>query len=172
VEEDDGGMSIPQHAASAIALADAMAFVWAENELLDRLAYRDWLKLWDPRGLYVIPIDRDAADAAEALNVAYDDQTMREARVKRLLSGFSMSSAPPARTVRTTSRFVVEAGDAHSITLRCGQMLVEYKYGRTRTLGADVTYVLVSSPEGLKMTRKTILLLNSDEDLFGIGYLL
>jgi 3-phenylpropionate/cinnamic acid dioxygenase small subunit len=172
VEEDDGGMSTVQHGAQAISLAEATAFVWAENELLDRLAYRDWLKLWDSQGLYVIPIDRDAADAAEALNVAYDDQTMREARVKRLLSGFSMSSAPPARTVRTTSRFVVEAGDAQSMTLRCAQMLVEYKYGRTRTLGADVTYVLISSPEGLKMMRKTILLLNSDEDLFGIGYLL
>jgi len=165
-------MSIPQHAAPAIALADAMAFVWAETERLDRLAYREWLELWDPEGLYVIPIDRDAPDAAEALNIAYDDHEMREARVKRLLSGFSMSSAPPARTVRTTSRFVVEDSDARAITLRCAQMLVEYKYGRTRTLGADVTYELVRSAEGLKMARKTILLLNSDEDLFGIGYLL
>jgi len=167
-------MSTVQHAApaGAITLDEAAAFVWAENELLDRLAYRDWLRLWDPDGLYVIPIDRDAPDAAEALNIAYDNQEMREARAKRLLSGFSMSSAPPARTVRTASRFVVEASDARSITLRCGQMLVEYKYGRTRTLGADLTYTLVRSPDGLKMARKTILLLNSDEDLFGIGYLL
>ncbi|PZU57645.1 MAG: hypothetical protein DI547_13290 [Sphingobium sp.] len=156
----------------AVTLEEAAAFIWAETELLDQLSYKPWLKLWDPAGLYIIPIDRDAADPAERLNVAYDGQEMREARVKRLLSGFSMSSAPPARTVRTTSRFVVEESDGNSITIRCAQMLIEFKYGRTRTLGADLTYVLVRDGDGLKLMRKTILLLNSDEDLFGIGYLL
>lgn len=156
----------------AITLEEATRFIWAETELLDRLAYKEWLKLWLPEGLYIIPIDRDGKDPAEALNIAYDGEEMRKARTKRLLSGFSMSSAPPARTVRTTSRFVVEASDADSITVRCAQILVEYKYERTRTLGADMTYVLVRSDEGLKLMRKTILLLNSDQDLFGIGYLL
>jgi len=155
-----------------ISLEQASAFIWAECDLLDRLAYRDWLGLWDPEGLYIIPIERDAQDPAEALNIAYDDREMREARVKRLLSGFSMSSAPPARTVRTASRFVVQESTADGIVLRCAQILLEYKYGRTRSLGADVTYRLVRSPEGMKMAHKSILLLNSDEDLFGIGYLL
>lgn len=155
-----------------ISLADATAFIWAEADLLDRLDYRQWLPLWDPAGLYVIPIERDAPDDADALNIAYDDAEMREARVRRLLSGFSMSSAPPARTVRTASRFVVEDSNVGSITVRCAQVLLEYKYGRTRMLGADVIYRLISTPEGLRMSRKTILLLNSDEHLFGMGYLL
>jgi len=156
----------------AIAIEEAAAFIWAEAELLDRLAYAEWLALWDPAGLYVIPIERNAADAAEALNIAYDDAAMREARVRRLSSGFSMSAAPPARTVRTSSRFVVERAGAASIVVRCAQILLEYKYGRTRTLGADVTFDLVRAEGGLKLMRKTVLLLNSDEDLFGIGYLL
>jgi len=167
-------MSVLEHGStvSPISLEEAAAFVWAECELLDRLDYREWLELWEPAGLYVIPIERDLSDTAEALNIAYDDQDMREARVRRLLSGFSMSSAPPARTVRTTSRFVVQDADVVSITLRCGQILLEYKYGRTRSLGADVTYSIVRTPDGLRMMRKSVLLLNSDEDLFGIGYLL
>ncbi|WP_292965631.1 aromatic-ring-hydroxylating dioxygenase subunit beta [Novosphingobium sp. UBA1939] len=158
-------------ATAAIGLDEAAAFIWAEGELLDRLAYKDWLPLW-AGGHYVIPIDRDASDPVDALNIAYDDATMREARVKRLLSGFSMSSAPPARTVRSASRFVVEDSAPGALTVRCAQILVEYKYGRTRTLAADVTYRLVRTDAGLRMAGKTILLLNSDEDLFGIGYLL
>jgi len=166
-------MTTLQHAVAAdpVPLAEATAFIWAENELLDQLAYREWLGLWDPDGLYVIPIERDGGDAAERLNVAYDDQDMREARVKRLLSGFAMSSAPPARTVRTTSRFVVQESRPGATVVRCAQVLLEYKYGRTRALGADVTYELVRWQDGLRMRRKTVLLLNSDEDLFGIGYL-
>lgn len=154
-----------------IAMAEAVAFIWAENELLDRLAYKDWLKLWTADGFYIVPISRDGGDPAGALNVAYDNQEMREARAKRLLSGFSMSSAPPARTVRSTSRFVVQSVDAERIVLRCAQVLVEYKYDRTRTLGADLTYELVRSGDTFLIARKTILFLNSDEHLFGIGYL-
>jgi 3-phenylpropionate/cinnamic acid dioxygenase small subunit len=174
VEKDDDGVTIAQHSAApqGVSLAEAAAFIWAECELLDRLEYRDWLKLWHPEGQYIIPIDRDGRNPEEALNIAYDDKSMREARVRRLLSGFSMSAAPPARTVRTTSRFVIEECHNHSITVRGAQILVEYKYGRTRMLGADVTYSLVRTETGLKMARKTILLLNSDEELFGIGYLL
>ena len=85
---------------SGISLHEAAEFIWREADILDDLAYRDWLKLWTADGLYIVPIDRDAEDYAAALNVLYDDKGMREARAKRLLSGFSMSSAPPARTVR------------------------------------------------------------------------
>lgn len=151
---------------------EAIDFISAEAELLDRLAYRDWLKLWDEAGRYVIPIDRDGGDPAEKLNIVYDDAEMRTARAKRLLSGFSMSSAPPARTVRSLSRFVVAGREGGGITLRCAQLIVEYKYGRIRTLAADVTYRLVRGAEGLRIAEKTVLLINSDEDQFGIGYLL
>lgn len=157
---------------SAISFEEAIAFVWGETELLDRLAYRDWLKLWASEGLYIIPIDRDDGDPAEKLNIAYDDEEMRQARVKRLLSGFSMSSAPPARTVRSLSRFVIGAQEADRIELRAAQTLVEYKYSRTRVLAADMQYHLVRLETGIVMTRKVVRLINSDDDQFGMGYLL
>ncbi len=157
---------------SGISLQEAAEFVWCEADLLDDLAYREWLKLWTSDALYIVPIDRNAEDHAAGLNVLYDNQEMREARVKRLLSGFSMSSAPPARTVRTVSRFrILERGD-DSLTLRAAQHLVEYKYERTRVLAADVTYRLVRTAEGLALDRKVVRLINSDDALFGIGYLL
>ncbi|CAN5155498.1 aromatic-ring-hydroxylating dioxygenase subunit beta [soil metagenome] len=156
---------------AAITLDEAMAFVWAEAETLDRLAYKDWLKLWTDTGLYIIPIEREG-DPREALNIVYDNQDMRQARAKRLMSGFSMSSAPPARTIRTLSRFVVAEQGPGAITLRCAQILVEYKYTRTRTLAADVTYRLVRTADGIRIETKSILLINSDDGLFGIGYLL
>jgi 3-phenylpropionate/cinnamic acid dioxygenase small subunit len=157
---------------AGISLQEAAEFIWREADLLDDLAYREWLKLWTADGLYIVPIDRDAEDYAAALNVLYDDKGMREARVKRLLSGFSMSSAPPARPVRTVSRFRRLEGDVGSITLRAAQHLVEYKYERTRVLAADVTYRLVRTAEGLALDRKVVQLINSDDALFGIGYLL
>ncbi|WP_242127173.1 aromatic-ring-hydroxylating dioxygenase subunit beta [Sphingobium sp. Sx8-8] len=151
---------------------EAVAFIWAEADMLDRLDYKPWLKLWTETGKYIIPVDRDA-DYADALNIVYDDQEMRQARVKRLLSGFSMSSAPPARTVRTVSRFVVEARDETSITLRGAQMLAEYKYEHMRFLPADMRYRIVRAGNGsLRIDEKVVTLINADDFQFGIGYLL
>jgi len=154
-------------------LAEATAFVWAEADMLDRLDYKRWLPLWSATGKYIIPTTHDAVDYAEVLNIVYDNQTMREARVKRLLSGFSMSSAPPARTVRTVSRFVVTATGEGFIELRAAQMLAEYKYGHMRFLPADLRYRLVRGPDGgLLIDEKVVTLVNAEDYQFGIGYLL
>ncbi|MWV29065.1 aromatic-ring-hydroxylating dioxygenase subunit beta [Aurantiacibacter rhizosphaerae] len=159
-------------ATNAISLDEAIRFIWREAELLDTQDYAQWLDLWTPEGLYIIPIDRDGDARIDQLNVAYDDAEMRAARTKRLKSGFSMSSAPSARTVRLVSRFVEEAGDDGSLTVRAAQQVVEYKFNRTRLLGADVTYRLVRDGDRLRLDHKEIRLLNSDDSLWGIGYLL
>jgi len=158
---------------NTITLAQATEFIWAEADLLDRLDYRPWLKLWTETGRYIIPTERDPADYAEVLNIVYDNQTMREARAKRLLSGFSMSSAPPARTVRTVSRFVVTASGEDFVELRAAQMLAEYKYGHMRFLPADLRYRIVRAPGGaLLLDEKIVTLVNAEDYQFGIGYLL
>ncbi len=159
--------------AAAPSLEEAIAFIWAEAEMLDRLDYRPWLRLWTDAGDYVVPLERDAADYRHALNIVLDDREMREARVKRLLSGFSMSSAPPARTVRTVSRFVTVDREGSAITVRAAQMLAEYKYQHMRVLPADVLYRIVRDADGaLRLDRKVVMLINADDYQFGIGYLL
>ena len=152
-------------------LAEATAFIWAEADMLDRLDYKQWLPLWTDNGRYIIPTERGVDDYDDRLNIVNDDAEMRAARVKRLLSGFSMSSAPPARTVRTVSRFVPLADDG-GLTLRAAQILAEYKYERMRILAADVVYRIVRGDEGLKVDRKIVTLVNCDDFQHGIGYLL
>lgn len=158
--------------ASGISLQEAIEFIWREADMLDRYDYKMWLKMWTEEALYVIPVDRETSDYKNALNIAYDDAEMREARVKRLRSGFSMSSAPAARTTRTVSRFVREKETADSLVVRCAQHIVEFKFERTRILAADVTVRLVRREDGLAFAYKEVKLLNSDDFVWGIGYLL
>jgi 3-phenylpropionate/cinnamic acid dioxygenase small subunit len=156
----------------AIRLAEATEFIWAEADLLDSQQYTDWLSLWTSTGHYVIPIARGVKDHAAHLNVVYDDHAMRDARIQRLKSGLSMSASPSARTVRSVSRFIKSETSDGAIVVRCSQHLVEYKYDRTRILAADVTYRLVRVGAALMLDGKIVQLINSDDALFGIGYLL
>ncbi len=159
--------------ASGISLQEAAEFIWREADLLDRYDYKPWLAMWTEGGLYVIPIERDeGVDYATTLNIAYDDAEMRQARVKRLCSGFSVSSAPPARVARTASRFVRTGETTDSLEIRCAQHIVEYKFERTRILAADVTYRLVRRGGALALDYKEVRLINSDEFVWGIGYLM
>lgn len=159
-------------APAAPTLQEAIAFIWAEADMLDRLDYRPWLKLWTDEGRYIIPTDYGVEDHDDRLNIVNDDAIMRQARVKRLLSGFSMSSAPPARTVRTVSRFVPIKVEAGAISLRSAMILVEYKYERMRTMAADVVYRIVATEDGLRIDRKIVTLINCTDHQHGIGYLL
>lgn len=155
-----------------ITLQAAIELIWREADLLDQRDYEKWLRMWSPTGMYVIPIERDVIDHANALNIAYDDGPMREARVKRLRSGLAMSAVSSARTVRTVSRFVTLLEHAGAIEVRCAQHIVEQKREHSRIVAADVTYRIVHGEHGLALDLKVIQLIDSDEAQRGIGYLL
>ena len=159
-------------AGTQLSFQAAVEFIWREADLLDRHDYEQWLRLWTPAGLYIIPIGRDVTDHANALNLAYDDGAMRDARVKRLRSGLSMSATSAARTVRTVSRFVPLVERPGAIDVRCALHIVEQKREHTRILAADVTYRIVAGDDGLALDLKVIQLIDSDEAQRGIAYLL
>ena len=106
------------------------------------------------------------------LNYAYDDADMRRMRVARLKSRFSMSALTAARTVRTVSRFIVTGSGPDGMTLRAAQHLVEYRRDATRTVAADVDYRLRREDGKLRIARKVVKLVNSEDAVSGIGYLL
>ena len=104
--------------AAAVTLAEAMELAWLEADRLDTASYDEWLAMWTPSALYVVPIEPGETDFENALNYAYDDQTMRQKRVERLLSGKSVSASPVARTVRLMSRFRLLNSDDKSCEMR------------------------------------------------------
>jgi len=145
-------------------------FLWKEASILDAREYDAWLDLWQPEGLYIIPI-QEAEDYSEVLNLCYDDDKMRRDRITRFQQGFSISSAPAAVTVRTLSRIVIDAVDGDSVVVSCGQHLVEDKFGRQRLWAANVRYTLQSTESGFKLQEKVVRLLNSDGVLNSFSYL-
>lgn len=156
---------------SDVTLQQIAEFLWQEADLLDRRDYDPWLALWAEGGHYVIPIDKEGDDFANQLNIAFDDAEMRKMRVRRFQAGFSISSAPPADSVRTLSRFVIEGREGDTITVRAAQHVIEDKFGRQRMFAANVRWVLKTTEAGLMIRDKVIRLLNSDGMLTSISYL-
>lgn len=151
-------------------LHDVAEFIWAEADLLDRKDYDDWLALWLPDGHYTLPIG-DTEDFDNALNLCHDNAHMRRERIVRFQQGFSISSAPPARTIRTVSRFVIEKAEGDTITVRSAEHVIEDKFGRQRVWAADMLHTLVRTDDGFRIRDKVVRILNSDEMLNSFSYL-
>ena len=152
--------------------ARAIEFIWREAELLDRRDYHAWLELWDPKGLYVVPIDPDTTDYASTLNYAFDDHHMRELRVQRMTSGYSRSAADAARTVRTVSRFTLSNDSADIVEVKSSQIIIAYKRGVSTIFAADLTHKISMENGEPRLVEKVIRLINSTEALNAIGFLL
>jgi 3-phenylpropionate/cinnamic acid dioxygenase small subunit len=153
-------------------LQEVTAFIWQEGDMLDHGEYDGWLKMWTEKGTYIIPIDPKETDLENTLNYAYDDHHMRELRVQRLTGGESISTSPQPRTVRMQSRFRVLADDGVQVTVRCAQNIREFRKENLKFYSADLTYQLIRSEGGFKIQRKVVSLINSDDALAGIGYIL
>jgi len=153
-------------------LNEVTAFIWQEGDMLDHGEYDTWLKLWTEKGTYIIPINPQETDYENTLNYAYDDHHMRGLRVQRLTGGESISTSPQPRTVRTISRLRVLADDGVNVTVRAAQNIREFRKESLKHYSADLTYTLVRAEGGFRIHRKVIKLINSDDTLAGIGYIL
>lgn len=151
---------------------EVTAFIWQEGDMLDHGEYEAWLNLWTEKGTYIIPIDPRESDYENTLNYAYDDHHMRALRVQRLVGGESISTSPQPRTVRTISRIRVLGDDGVNVTVRAAQNVREFRKESLKHYSADLTYSLVRAEGGFRIHRKVISLINSDDTLAGIGYIL
>jgi 3-phenylpropionate/cinnamic acid dioxygenase small subunit len=175
VEKTDDCLSRPTNLEKIMntnLITQVSAFIWQEADMLDHGEFQSWLEQWTADGLYIIPIDPLETDFLNTLNYAYDNHAMREKRVYRLGSGESISTVPTARTIRTTSRFRILEDSADRVTVRCAQNLCEFKKETIRHYSADVTFELVKVGDSFKIDRKIIRLINADDALQGIAYIL
>lgn len=151
-------------------LRDVSEFIWAEADLLDRKEYDQWLALWLSDGHYTMPIG-PGDDFDNSLNLCHDNDKMRRDRIERFHQGFSISSAPPAETIRTVSRFIIDENNGDRLVVRSAEHLIEDKFGRQRIWAANLTHVLVRTEQGFMIHSKVVRLLNADGMLNSFSYL-
>ncbi|MEB3367297.1 aromatic-ring-hydroxylating dioxygenase subunit beta [Saccharopolyspora mangrovi] len=154
-----------------VRVSRAIELVWREADLLDRKDYATWQGLYADDGVYVIPIDHDAEQFDDVLNMVYDDRRMRRLRVNRMTEGYAIAAVDSATTVRTVSRFVPTAVTDTEVSVRAAQVLVAYKRGKHDLWAADVDYTVRLGAEDT-IARKVIRLVNSEDAVPAAGFLL
>ena len=147
------------------------AFVYREARLADEHRYDEWAALWTDDGIYWVPANEDDYDPSQHLSLIYDDRARIQDRVDRLKSGAAWAQEPKSRMRRLISNIEIEPADGGDILVRSNFVLGELRYGLQTAYFAAQEHRLRQTAEGLKMAGKKVMLINNDEPIHNLTFL-
>jgi benzoate/toluate 1,2-dioxygenase beta subunit len=144
-------------------LAEVSAFLVQEAHLLDEGRLRDWDALFAEGGRYWVPLQPLQPDPHRHASLFYEDEVMRDVRIRRLEEAHAWSQQPPTRAARLVGNIMIVREEAGLIETRASFQLSEWRKGRTlHHLAGHYSHHLVREGGALRIQLKRVDLLNCD----------
>jgi 3-phenylpropionate/cinnamic acid dioxygenase small subunit len=148
-------------------------FLYAEARLADENDYDGWEALWTDDALYWVPAESADSDPRTCVSVIYDNRRRISTRLKQLRTGKRYAQAPRSRMRRMISNIeilgVTEAGDTE---VGANFLLLEARARGTQLWGGRVTYRLRAADGAVRMSYKKVVLVDLDQPVPTLGFLL
>lgn len=152
---------------------EAVRLIVREAALLDERDYTAWNELWaDGETRYVIPIERDAEDFDDHLNLVNDGTELRRRRVQRMSGGYAHAGNTTGPTLRSVSRFIVKERTEQSVVVSSAQIIVSHRHGQQNIWASDVIHWIDTSGAEPRIRRKVVRLIDSKLPVPTCGFLL
>lgn len=149
-------------------------FVFTEARLADEARYDDWEALWTDDAVYWVPRRADQDPNYEVSHI-YDNRMRIHTRVMQLKTGTRYSQEPPSNMRRVISNFEMESQENGDIEVQTNFMLGELALQSTRNVNlwcGRTTYRLRKDRDEWKMAYKKVVLINGDEPIPNLSFLL
>jgi len=147
-------------------------FLYHEAQLMDEHRLDEWLALWTEPALYWVPSNRDEIDPKREVSLIYDDWVRLQLRVSRLKSGFAHAQEPRSRMRRVVSNIVVEETENGEIVAHSNFLLAELRRGKQDLFAGRTIHRLLSRDGSFKLASKKVLLVNNDEPIDNLTFLI
>ena len=139
---------------------------------MDENAYDEWLALWSKELLYWVPCNRDDSDPTREISAVYDDRARLEGRIDRLRSGVAYAQDPKSRMRRLISNIEIEEGAGDEIVVASNFLLIEIRRSRQQSFAGRTIHKLVRDADGFKIRSKKVLLVNNDQVIENLTFLI
>ena len=147
-------------------------FIYDEAQLMDEHRYDEWLALWTDDALYWVPSGRDDIDPKREISLIYDDRVRLQVRIARLKSGFAHAQEPKSRMRRIVSNIVIEETENGEILVQSNFLLVELRRGKQDLFAGRTMHRLRPYDGSFKLVSKKVLLVNNDEYIDNLTFLI
>jgi benzoate/toluate 1,2-dioxygenase subunit beta len=147
-------------------------FLYREARLMDSHAYDDWLALWTGDALYWVPANEDDIDPERHVSIVYENRAGLEDRIARLKSGAAYAQDPKSRLCRVVSNVEVEDGNNGEVMVYATFNLTALRRRRMDTFAGRLIYKLRREGDSFKIAYKKVLLINNDEVIHNLTFLI
>ena len=147
-------------------------FLYREARLMDEHAFDKWLSLWTEDALYWVPSNDDDMDPSQQVAIIYDNLAQMRDRIDRLKGGAAYSQDPKSRLRRVVSNIEIEEADNGEVIVSSNFNLTELRRSKQDTFAGRTIHRLRPDGDGLKMVSKKVLLLNNDEVIDNLTFLI
>ncbi len=151
-----------------------VAFIHLEAQLADEARYDEWEALWSDQANYWVP-RRDGLDPATQVSHINDNRARIATRVAQLKTGYRYSQEPASPMRRLVSNIEIEPLDESGYRVASNFLLLELAVQSTNDLhlwGGRVTHELERAGNELKMRSKKVVLVNGDEPIPNLAFLI
>ncbi len=156
----------------AIDYREVERFLFHEAQLMDEHRFDEWLALWDDDVLYWVPTGRDDVNPDREISLIYDDRIRLELRIARLKSGFAHAQEPRSRMRRLLSNIEIEEAAQGEILAASNFILIELRRGKQDVFAGRSIHRLRPTDGGFKIVSKKVLLVNNNEPIDNLTFLI
>jgi 3-phenylpropionate/cinnamic acid dioxygenase small subunit len=153
--------------------AEILSFLYLEARLADEGRYSQWEALWaddDDSVVYRVPMHPDD-DPRTTLAYVNDNRRRIKSRVAQLNTGNRHSQTPPSVMRRVISNSEVAEDDGDLVTVESNFALFEYRI-RQRFWAGRVTHTIRRSPDGPRLVRKIVNLIDAGGPVETLAFLI
>jgi benzoate/toluate 1,2-dioxygenase beta subunit len=151
-------------------------FVYREARLADEARYAEWLALWTDDGVYWVPATTDTGATPDTrISHIYDNRTRIDTRVKLLQTGLRHSQEPASLMRRLVSNLEVTRAEGGELVAESNFILAELSIQSRHELHwwvGRTTHRLRRVDGELRMSHKTVVLVNAAEPLPNLAFLI
>ena len=147
------------------------SFLYREARLMDAHQYDEWLALWDEDATYWVPCNADDIDPTRNVSVIYDRRGQLRSRIQRLKETSWLREQAP-RLKRIIANIEIETGLDSEVIVNSAFIVAELHHHNQYLWSGSTTHKLVPSGNSFKIKYKKVVLLNNDEPLPNLLFLI
>ena len=147
-------------------------YLFSEARLLDDEKFDEWLELFTDDAIYWAPCNRYEIDPSTEVSLIYDDRGRLGDRIWRLNSGLAYSQEPRSRTRHMVGNVQILEATAEKVSVTSSFAIFELRKGVQRTFAGRYEHHLRPADGSWKIAYKKVELLNNDEPIDNLTFLL
>ncbi|MCV7102758.1 aromatic-ring-hydroxylating dioxygenase subunit beta [Mycobacterium palustre] len=155
---------------------EVQQFLYREARYADESDYDAWEALWTEDALYWVPVGT-TDDPSRTMSVIYDNRSRIATRLKQFRTGKRYAQAPPSNLRRVLSNIEFLGGRANSsggvdLEVAANFIVLESRARGNNLWAGRATYRLRRQDGDLRLAYKKVVLVNNDQPIPTLGFLI